>query len=123
MWLLIAAAFTGATSIHYQTPMLGPMAREFGGFVANYLDWRWPYALAALMFAALSPALVARLPRTKPHTSLPYPHLLASIVALIGRHAEMRRVVGIQFLLGICYGGFWATIATMLLRVHGLGPT
>src|SRR5438105_5490818 len=30
MWLLIAAAFTGATSIHYQTPMLGAMAREFG---------------------------------------------------------------------------------------------
>src|SRR5689334_23714428 len=30
MWLLTAATFTGASSIHYQTPMLGAMAREFG---------------------------------------------------------------------------------------------
>lgn len=235
MWLLTAATFTGASSIHYQTPMLGAMARElgasasqigwvptltFGGFlvgivflvplgdrldkrrliltqyfaniaallaaaaapglaalaavsfligvcscyaqtiiplvaelapdkargravgtvltalflgilfgriagglVATYLGWRWMYVLAALMFGALSPALLARLPHSKPHTSLAYRQLLGSVLGLIGRYADMRRVVGIQLLLGICYGGFWATIATMLLSVHGLGPT
>lgn len=97
--------------------------RIAGGIVATYLGWRWMYVLAALMFAALSPALVARLPSSRPHTSLPYRQLLGSMLALIGRHADMRRVVAIQFLLGLCYGGFWATIATMLLAVHGLGPT
>ena len=234
MWLLAAATFTGSSSIHYQTPMLGAMARElgasasqigwvptltFGGFlcgillllplgdrldkrrlilaqyfaniaalltaaaapglaslvassfligvcscyaqsiiplvaelapdkargravgtiltalflgilfgrlagglVATHLGWRWMYGLAALMSAALSPVLIARLPGTRPHTGLAYRQLLASMLALIGRHADMRRVIGIQFLLGICYGGFWATIATMLLAVHGLGP-
>ncbi len=235
MWLLTAATFTGASSIHYQTPMLGAMAREFGagaaqigwvptltfggflvgivflvplgdrldkrrliltqyfaniaallaaaaapgltalsaisfligicscyaqsiiplvaelapdkgrgravgtiltalflgilfgriagGLVATHLGWRWMYVLAALAFAALSPALIARLPRSQPHTSLPYQQLLGSVLGLIRKHADMRRVVGIQLLLGICYGGFWATIATMLLTVHGLGPT
>lgn len=234
MWLLTAATFTGASSIHYQTPMLGAMAREFGasasaigwvptltfggflagvvllvplgdrldkrrlilaqyfaniglllaaavapglaalsaisfaigisscyaqsivplvaelcpdqrrgramgtiltalflgilfgriagGLVATYLGWRWMYVLAAVLYSALAPALVARLPSSHPHTSLPYRQLLSSMLALIGRHADMRRVVAIQFLLGLCYGGFWATIATMLLTVHGLGP-
>ena len=29
----------------------------------------------------------------------------------------------IQFLTGLCYGGFWATVASMLASLHGLGPT
>jgi predicted MFS family arabinose efflux permease len=235
MWLLTAATFTGASSIHYQTPMLGAMAREFGagassiglvptltfggflagivflvplgdridkrrliliqyfaniaallaaaaapslaalaavgfiigacscyaqsivplvaelapdkgrgravgtiltalflgilfaritgGIVATYLGWRWMYVAAAVMFIALAPALLGRLPSSRPHTSLSYRRLLLSVFGLIAKHADMRRVVAIQLLLGICYGGFWATIATMLLGVHGLGPT
>jgi predicted MFS family arabinose efflux permease len=97
--------------------------RIAGGVVASTLGWRWMYVIAALMYAALAPFLVARLPSSQPHTTLAYRQLLASMLALIGRHADMRRVVAIQFLLGLCYGGFWATIATMLLAVHGLGPT
>ena len=97
-------------------------ARIVGGLVAAHLGWRWMYVIAAGIFAALTPALLARLPHTSPKTSLPYPQLIASIFGLIGAHREMRRVVAIQFLLGICYGGFWATIATMLLETHGLGP-
>lgn len=235
MWLLTAATFTGASSIHYQTPMLGAIAREFGagasaigwvptltfggflagivflvplgdridkrrlilvqyfanvaallaaaaapglaalsaisfligicscyaqsivplvaelapdsrrgravgtiltalflgilfariagGLVATHLGWRWMYVLAALMFVALAPALLGHLPSSRPHTSLPYRRLLGSVLGLIAKHADMRRVVAIQLLLGVCYGGFWATIATMLLDVHGLGPT
>ena len=235
MWLLTATTFTGASSIHYQTPMLGAMAREFGasalqigwvptltfggflvgivllvplgdrfdkrrlilvqyfaniaallaaaaapgivslaaagfaigvcssysqsivplaaelapdqgrgravgtiltaiflgilfgriagGVVAAYLGWRWMYVLAALMLMALAPAMLSRLPGSTPHTSLSYRRLLGSMLALIGKHADLRRVVAIQLLLGLCYGGFWATIATMLLSVHHLGST
>lgn len=96
--------------------------RIAGGLVATYLGWRWMYVLAALMLGVLSPALFARLPSSQPYTLLPYRALLVSMFALIGKHVELRRVVGIQLLLGLCYGGFWATIATMLLGVHGLGP-
>ena len=97
--------------------------RLAGGVVATHLGWRWMYGLAALAAIALSPWMVSRLPSSTPHISLSYGRLLASMLALIGQHAEMRRVVAIQLLLGLCYGGFWATIATMLLTVHHLGPT
>lgn len=97
-------------------------ARVAGGFVASHLGWRWMYLLGAVPLALLAPALIARLPHSAPKTSLPYPKLLASMVELLRAHAEMRRVVLIQLLLGICYGGFWATIATMLLATYGLGP-
>lgn len=97
-------------------------ARIAGGIVAAQLGWRWMYVIGAGMMAMLTPALIMRLPHSAPKTSLPYPQLIASIFKLIGAHAEMRRVVAIQLLLGVCYGGFWATIATMLLQTHGLGP-
>jgi predicted MFS family arabinose efflux permease len=97
--------------------------RVMGGLVATHLGWRWMYGIAVLMLAALSPWLLARLPGSTPQTSLAYRRLLGSMLGLIGRHVELRRVVAIQLLLGICYGGFWATIATMLLNVHHLGPT
>jgi predicted MFS family arabinose efflux permease len=98
-------------------------ARITGGVVAAHLGWRWMYGFAALMLAALAPWVLTRLPSSTPHTSLVYPRLLGSMLGLIARHADLRRVVAIQLLLGICYGGFWATIATMLLNVHHLGPT
>ena len=99
------------------------LGRIAGGVVATHLGWRWMYGLAALLAVALSPWMLSRLPSSTAHTSLSYGRLLTSMLGLIGRHAEMRRVVAIQLLLGVCYGGFWATIATMLLSVHHLGPT
>ena len=98
-------------------------ARITGGIVAAQLGWRWMYVLGAALLALIAPALIARLPHSAPKTTLTYPELLASMLALARVHADMRRVVAIQLLLGICYGGFWATIATMLLQRHGLGPT
>ena len=96
--------------------------RLAGGFVAAHLGWRAMYWVGVGLLGLLTPALIARLPHSAPKTGLSYPQLLASMVALVRTHAEMRRVVAIQLLLGICYGGFWATIATMLLKEHALGP-
>jgi predicted MFS family arabinose efflux permease len=98
-------------------------ARIAGGIVAAELGWRAMYVIGAAMLLAMAPLLIARLPHSTPKTSLPYLELLGSMLTLMRTHAEMRRVVAIQTLLGICYGGFWATIATMLLKSHGLGPT
>ena len=96
--------------------------RLAGGFVGAYLGWRWMYVISAGILLALAPALVAKLPSSAPKTALPYYQLLASLFHLLRRHADMRRVVATQFLLGICYGGLWATMAPMLARTYGLGP-
>jgi predicted MFS family arabinose efflux permease len=98
-------------------------ARVASGLVATALGWRWVYVLAALMLIALAPALVMRLPSTRPTTQLSYPALIASLVHLVRANPELRHASVIQLLIGISYGGFWATMAPMLLMFHGLGPT
>jgi predicted MFS family arabinose efflux permease len=96
--------------------------RVASGLVASYLGWRWIYLISAGILLALSAPLLARLPSTPPKTSLPYRSLIRSILHLLRVNADLRRVATTQFLLGICYGGFWATLAPMLLLFHQLGP-
>jgi predicted MFS family arabinose efflux permease len=96
--------------------------RVGGGLVASYLGWRWIYAISAAMLLALAPALVLRLPAAPPRTALPYRSLIGSLAALLRANADLRRASAIQFLIGICYGGFWATLAPMLVALHGLAP-
>jgi len=98
-------------------------ARVASGLIASAFGWRWVYVLAALMLLALAPALVMRLPSTRPTTQLSYPALIASLVHLVRANPELRHASVIQLLIGVSYGGFWATIAPMLLMFHGLGPT
>jgi len=97
-------------------------ARLAGGFAASYIGWRWVYVIAAAMLATLAPALLLRLPHSRPRTQLGYGELIASLFALLRANATLRRASGIQFLLGISYGGFWATAALMLAQLHGFGP-
>ena len=93
-----------------------------GGFITAYLGWRWTYVISAAMMLALAPALIARLPSAPPKTRLPYAALMRSLFGLVRSRADLRRASAVQFLLGICYGGFWATLAPMLAAVHGMGP-
>jgi len=97
-------------------------ARLAGGFAASYIGWRWIYVIAAGMLAALVPLLLLRLPHSRPRTSLSYGQLIASMAGLLRSNATLRRASVIQFLLGISYGGFWATAALMLLQLHGFSP-
>ena len=97
-------------------------ARVAGGIVAASLGWRWMYVISAAMLLALLPVLYRNLPSSPPSTQLSYFALLRSIIAMLREHAALRRVVVIQSLLGMTYGAFWATIATMLLLYHQFGP-
>ena len=97
-------------------------ARIAGGLIAEHFGWRFSYVLSTGMHLALAPLLMARLPRSQPRTSASYRALLWSMIELLRLHADVRRTVGMQFLLGMCYGGFWATVAPMLAGFHRLGP-
>ena len=97
-------------------------ARVAGGFVAAGLGWRWMYVFSAATLLLLLPVLYRHLPSSPASTGLNYFALLRSIGALLREHAALRRVAIIQLMLGMTYGGFWATIATMLLQYHQFGP-
>lgn len=98
-------------------------ARIAGGLIATHFGWRWSYVFSSGLHCALVCALLAWLPHTRPTTQMAYGDLLGSIFTLFRKHGNVRRAVAIQFLLGICYGGFWAVVASMLATLHHVGPT
>lgn len=97
-------------------------ARVAGGVIATYFGWRACYGFSTVLHIVLVAALVAWLPHTRPTTQARYGELLASIFAIYKEHGSVRRAVSIHFLLGICYGGFWAVVAPMLAVLHQMGP-
>lgn len=96
--------------------------RMAGGLTAATLGWRWTYVGAAVLLSALAVALALWLPSTPARTRLGYAALIGSLVRFLRDNATLRRASAIQFLLGISYGGFWATVAPMMLLFHGFGP-
>ena len=96
--------------------------RLAGGTIAAHFGWRWTYALSELLMLLVIGPLAWSLPRMPSKSRMAYGELLRSIVHLLRDSAELRRIAIIQFLLGICYGGFWGTIAPMLSLLHRLGP-
>jgi len=98
-------------------------ARIVGGLIAAHVGWRYSYVLSASMLVMIIPVLWARLPSTRPTSEASYRDLLWSIFRLLRTHGGIRRAAAIQFMLGICYGGFWAVAAPMLAGLHRVGPT
>ena len=97
--------------------------RVSGGIVTATLGWRWMYVISALMLASLLVGLVTRLPASPPPTTDGYRDLLRSLATLYRREPLLRRAASVQFLLALGYGGFWATMAAMLVARYGYGAT
>jgi predicted MFS family arabinose efflux permease len=98
-------------------------ARIVGGLIATHIGWRYSYVLSTGMLLAIIPVLWMRLPSTRPTTDVSYSSLLWSLWGLWRTQGAIRRATAIQFMFGICYGGFWAVAAPMLTTLHGVGPT
>ena len=98
-------------------------ARIVGGLIATHIGWRYSYVLSASMLLLIIPVLWVRLPSTRPTSQASYRDLLWSIYRLMRAHGDIRRAAAIQFMFGICYGGFWAVAAPMLALLHRVGPT
>jgi predicted MFS family arabinose efflux permease len=98
-------------------------ARIVGGLIATHIGWRYSYMLSTGMLLMIIPVLWARLPSTRPTSQASYRDLLWSMYRLLRAHGDIRRATAIQFMFGICYGGFWAVAAPMLAALHRVGPT
>ena len=97
--------------------------RLVGGFVAATLGWRAMYVMGAAMLVVVALVLFVRLPSAPAKTRHTYAALMRSLVDLYRDTRALRRASVTQLLLGIGYGGFWATLAPMLATLHGVGPT
>jgi predicted MFS family arabinose efflux permease len=97
-------------------------ARVMSGQIAERFNWRWSYIVGAAIIFVVGIVAIAVLPRVPPKTRLPYLKLLRSVGELFVKHRRIRHPSAVQFCTGLCYGGFWATMAGMLLTVHGYGP-
>jgi predicted MFS family arabinose efflux permease len=78
--------------------------------------------LSATLLFAITIVLWFRLPNTRPTTQDSYARLLQSLWHLWRDHTDIRRATAIQFMFGICYGGFWSVAAPMLAAIHRVGP-
>lgn len=96
--------------------------RLAGGFIAAHYGWRWTYVVSEVLMISVIGPLAWVHPRMPAKTTLGYGALLRSVGELLRQNAELRRIATIQFCLGVCYGGFWGTIAPMLAQLHRLGP-
>src|SRR4051812_797110 len=100
MLLLIAAIFSAAGGIHYQTPMLGPMAAEFGADTAQ-IGWI-PTATFGGFLAGI--ALLAPLGDRMDKRALILRQHFACIVALLAAAAAptLATAAAAGFVIGIC---------------------
>src|SRR5256885_9203666 len=96
--------------------------RLSGGLIAQFFGWRWTYVCAAAMLLLLAPALVMWLPSMPSKTLLGYVRLIGSLFGFLRDNATLRRAATIQFLLCISYGGFWGTVAPVVLALPRLRP-
>ncbi|MEG2804820.1 MFS transporter [Stenotrophomonas sp.] len=97
------------------------LSRVASGWVAQWLGWRSMFALAAVSVLLMAVAMARELPRFAPTTTLRYPALLASLVALWRGQPALRRAVLAQGLLAVGFSAFWSTLALMLHTRFGLG--
>jgi predicted MFS family arabinose efflux permease len=97
-------------------------ARIMGGVMASHFGWRSSYVMSTAMLALVFALLAAHLPHSRPTATGSYVALLRSVFDLLRSNIDIRRAASIQFMLGVCYGGFWAVVAPMLTLHHGLTP-
>lgn len=97
-------------------------ARIMGGVMASHFGWRSSYVMSSAMLLGIFVMLSTRLPHSQPSMAGSYGALLRSVFDLLRSNVHIQRAAAIQFMLGVCYGGFWAVIAPMMTAHHGLTP-
>ena len=97
-------------------------ARVMSGLIAQNWSWRWSYVVGAAIVAVAGVIAIFTVPSSSTRSQLSYFELLRSVARLFVQQPSIRHPSAVQFFTGLCYGGFWATMATMLLATHGYGP-
>ncbi|MFE9510086.1 MFS transporter [Streptomyces sp. NPDC006643] len=98
------------------------LARTFSGSLGEWLGWRAPYLVAAVLALLLAVVLRHTLPATTPPSREPYPALLAASVRLLRTEPELRRSCLYQATVFAGFSAVWTCVALLLTGpVYGMG--
>jgi predicted MFS family arabinose efflux permease len=145
--LVAASAFVGLTTV--AAPVIGPLAaglvtedrrgavsglvlsgaiggillgRLAGGALGEWLGWRVPYLVAAVLTLSMALVLARAVPVTVPTTRQRYPALLAEPVRLLRREPDLRRSCLNQACVFAAFSATWTALPQLLTGPdHGLG--
>ncbi|WP_433852625.1 MFS transporter [Stenotrophomonas nitritireducens] len=90
------------------------LARTASGVLAGIGSWHTVYWVAAVALLIMAVALARALPAYRPHATLPYPRLIASVLALLRDEPVLRRRSLLGALLFAGFSVFWTPLAFLL---------
>ncbi|MGX8903771.1 MFS transporter [Streptomyces netropsis] len=121
---LVAADRRGAVMGTLLSGSIGGMllARTFSGTLGEWLGWRAPYLVAAVLVLLLATVLACTLPATTPPSRQPYPALLAEPLRLLFTEPDLRRSCLYQAMIFAGFSAIWTCAALLLTGpAYGLG--
>ncbi|MBO0827285.1 MAG: MFS transporter [Streptosporangiales bacterium] len=92
------------------------VSRTVSGLLAQVAGWRAVFALGAAATALVGLPLVRALPRVAPTTTLTYPRLLASVLALVREEPVLRLRMAYGAVQFASFSAFWSTVGFLLAR-------
>ncbi|MFI9586418.1 MFS transporter [Streptomyces sp. NPDC052236] len=121
---LVAADRRGAVIGTLLSGSIGGMllARTFSGTLGEWLGWRAPYLVAAVLVLLLATVLAFAVPVTTPPARRPYPALLAESLRLLRTEPDLRRSCLYQATIFAGFSAVWTCLALLLTSpAYGLG--
>ncbi|MBB4779865.1 MFS transporter [Streptomyces rapamycinicus] len=98
------------------------LARTFSGTLGEWLGWRAPYLVAAVLALLLATVLAFAVPATAPASRQSYPALLAEPLRLLRTEPELRRSCWYQATVFAGFSAVWTCLALLLTSpAYGLG--
>ncbi|MDR5756623.1 MFS transporter [Caballeronia sp. LZ035] len=90
------------------------LARTVSGFVAQYFGWRAVFGASVFACVALAGVVIARLPRSRPTSTLSYSKLLGSMWHLTRESPALREAALTGGALFAAFSMFWSVLTLLL---------
>jgi predicted MFS family arabinose efflux permease len=121
---LVPAGRRGAVTGTLLSGLIGGilLARTFGGTVGEWLGWRSPYLIMAVLILVLAPVLAVTIPATEPSSRERYAALVAASLRLLRTEPDLRRSGWYQASLFAGFSAAWTSLALLVTGpTYGLG--
>ncbi|MGS1071472.1 MFS transporter [Burkholderia glumae] len=90
------------------------LARTAAGSIAEYFGWRSVFCVSVASLVALAAAVLLRLPRSPPTSTLSYPQLLGSLWHLARELRGLRHASATGAALFAAFSAFWPALTLLL---------